>query len=336
MSKSSQNKVGPRRELIRNARTPRNVTNHSVFVGIDVSKKKLDVAVRPSGTTYHFANDAEGIAKLVETIKSAGALVVLEPTGGYETELVCALVEAKIQPAVVNARQLRDFAKSRGILAKTDRVDAQVIALFGELHNPEPRIQPDEGTRELEALVLRRRQLVDMRAAEKARAQICNKKIRPRIVHMIDLISKQIDDVDGELRKHVNNSTEWKAKAELLESVKGVGRVVAVTLLALLPELGKLNRKQIAALVGVAPFNRDSGIKRGRRSIWGGREAVRSVLYMSATVAATHNVTIAALYQRLSAKGKEHKVALVACMRKLITVLNAMVRDGKAWNLALA
>jgi transposase len=311
------------------------VTNHSIFVGIDVSKKKLDVAVRPSGTTYQFANDAEGIAKLVETIKGTGALVVLEPTGGYETELVCALVEAKVQPAVVNARQLRDFAKSRGILAKTDRIDAQVISLFAELHNPEPRIQPDDGTRELEALVLRRRQLVDMRAAEKARSQICNKKIRPRIQHMIDLISKQIEDIDDELRKHVDNSTEWKAKAELLESVKGVGRVVVITLLALLPELGTLNRKQIAALVGVAPFNNDSGKKRGKRSIWGGRAAVRSVLYMSATVAATHNTRIAALYQRLIAKGKEHKVALVACMRKLITMLNAMVRDATRWNPAL-
>lgn len=312
------------------------MTNHSVFVGIDVSKKKLDVAVRPSGTTYQFANDAEGIAKIVETIKGAGVLVVLEPTGGYETELVCALVEAKIQPAVVNARQLRDFAKSRGILAKTDRIDAQVIALFGELHRPEPRMQPDEHMMQLESLVLRRRQLVDMRAAEKARAQICNKKIQPRILSMIEFITKQIDDVDDELHKFVEDSTEWKAKAALLESVKGVGRVVATTLLALLPELGTLNRKQIAALVGVAPFNRDSGKKKGRRAIWGGRAAVRSVLYMSATVAATHNPRIATLYQRLLARGKEHKVALVACMRKLITILNAMMRERKAWNPALS
>jgi transposase len=306
-----------------------------VFVGIDVSKKKLDVAVRPSGTTHQFANDAEGIAKLVDTIRGPGVLVVLEPTGGYEVDVVCALVEAKVDVAVVNARQLRDFAKSRGILAKTDRIDAQVIALFAELHRPEPRMQPDERARELEAFVLRRRQLVDIRAVEKARAQICNKKVRPKIKELIEFITKQIDDVDKELREFVEKSTEWKAKAELLESVKGVGRVVAVTLLALLPELGKLNRKQIAALVGVAPFNRDSGIKRGKRSIWGGREAVRSVLYMSATVAATHNATIAALYQRLSAKGKEHKVALVACMRKLITILNAMVRDATRWNPAL-
>ncbi len=306
-----------------------------MFVGIDVSKKKLDVAVRPSGTTHVFANDAEGIAKLVETIRGPGVLVVLEPTGGYELDVICALVEAKVDVAVVNARQLRDFARSRGILAKTDRIDAQAIALFAELHRPEPRMQPDERARELEALVLRRRQLVDMRASEKARAQICNKMIRPRIKEMIEFISKQIDDVDKELREFVEKSTEWKAKAELLESVKGVGRVVAVTLLALLPELGKLNRKQIAALVGVAPFNRDSGIKRGRRSIWGGCEAVRSILYMSATVAATHNTRIATMYQRLLAKGKEHKVAIVACMRKLITMLNAMVRDGKAWNPAL-
>lgn len=307
-----------------------------MFVGIDVSKKKLDVAVCPSGTTHQFANDAQGIAKLVETIRGPGVLVVLEPTGGYEVDLVCALVEAKLDVAVVNARQIRDFARSRNILAKTDRIDASTIALFGELNRPEPRMLPDERMRQLEALVARRRQLVDMRAAEKARAKICAKKIRPRIEHMIDFITKQIDDIDEELRKFVEDSTEWKAKAELLESVKGVGRIVATTLLALLPELGTLNRKQIAALVGVAPFNRDSGIKRGRRAIWGGREAVRSVLYMSATVAAIHNAQIAAMYNRLSAKGKGHKVALVACMRKLITVLNAMVRDGKAWSPALA
>lgn len=307
-----------------------------MFVGIDVSKKKLDVAVRPSGTTHQFANDAEGIAKLVETIRAPGVLVVLEPTAGYELDLVCALVEAKMDVAVVNARQLRDFAKSRGILAKTDRLDAQVIALFAELHRPEPRMQPDEGTRELEALVLRRRQLVDMRASEKARALLCNKKVRPKIKELIEFLTKQINDVDEELREFVKKSTEWKAKAELLESVKGVGHVVIMTLLALLPELGKLNRKQIAALVGVAPFNNDSGKKRGKRSIWGGRAAVRSVLYMSATVAATYNPKIAALYQRLINKGKQHKVAIVACMRKLITILNAMMRKGQAWNPALA
>jgi transposase len=307
-----------------------------VFVGIDVSKKKLDVAVRPSGTTHQFANDSQGIVKLVETIRGQGVLVVLEPTGGYEADLVCALVEAKLDVAVVNARQMRDFARSQGILAKTDRIDASTIALFGERNRPEPRMPSDERTRQLEAFVLRRRQLVDMRAAEKARLQICNKKIRPRIKEMIDFISKQIDDVDQELRQFVEDSTEWRAKAELLESVKGVGRVVAVTLLALLPELGKLNRKQVAALVGVAPFNNDSGKKRGKRSIWGGRAAVRSILYMSAVVAATYNPQISSLYQRLLAKGKEVKVALVACMRKLLTVLNAMMRDGKKWQPSLA
>lgn len=307
-----------------------------MFVGIDVSKKKLDVAVRPSGTTHQFGNDAEGIAKLVETIRGPGVLVVLEPTGGYEAELVCALVEAKIDVAVVNARQIRDFARSQGIRAKTDRIDAKMIAQFGEQNRPKPRMQPDERMRQLEALVGRRRQLVDMRASEKARAQICAKKIRPRIEHMIEFITKQIDDLDEEMRKFVEDSTEWQAKADLLESVKGVGRVVALTLLALLPELGTLNRKKIASLVGVAPFNRDSGEKRGRRAIIGGRAAVRSVLYMSATVAATHNAPIAALYRRLTASGKGHKVAIVACMRKLITVLNAMLRDQKAWNPVLA
>jgi transposase len=308
----------------------------TVVVGIDISKKKLDVAIRPSGKTHQFANDAEGLAALVKAVSGPGVLVVLEPTGGYELDLVCALVEAKVPVAVVNARQIRDFAKSRGILAKTDRIDASTIALFGELHRPEPRTQPSEQTQELEAMVLRRRQLVDMRAAERARLQICAKKIRPRIEFMIEVISKQIDDLDGEMKQRLDSNTEWHAKAELLESVKGVGRVVTVTLLALLPELGTLNRKQISALVGVAPFNNDSGMKRGKRSIRGGRAAVRSILYMSAFVAQRFNPTIRAFSERLHAKGKGAKVVIVACMRKLLTILNAMMRDGRPWTPAIA
>jgi transposase len=308
----------------------------TVFVGIDVSKKALDIAVRPSGIHQRVANDAEGIGEILELVRGPDALVVLEPTGGYELELVCALVEAKTAVAVVNARQIRDFAKSRGKLAKTDRIDAEIIACFAEANRPEPRDLPDEQTRTLEAFVIRRRQLVDARAAEQTRIKIAPKVIRPNIQSMIDFLSKQIDDIDKEIKISIESNDQWRAKDDLLQSTKGVGRVVSSTLMALLPELGTLNRKEIAALVGVAPFNNDSGAKRGRRTIWGGRAAVRAVLYMATVVSTTHNPAISDFYKRLLAKGKGVKVALVACMRKLLTILNAMVRDGQRWNPSLA
>jgi len=308
----------------------------TVFVGIDVSKKHLDVAVRPSGQQLRVANDAEGHLAIVEALRDLGSvLAVLEPTGGYEAAIVAALIEAKVFVAVVNARQIRDFAKSRGKLAKTDKIDAQMLACFAEANRPEPRELPDEHTRELDALVTRRRQLVDMRAMEMARRGLAVKAVRPSIDKVIDFLSKQIDDTDLELTNLIESNTKWRANDELLQSVKGIGRVVAVTLLALLPELGKLNRQQIAALVGVAPFNNDSGKKRGKRQIWGGRAAVRAVLYMAAVSASRFNPVIAAFYGRLLAKGKEAKVALVACMRKLLTVLNAMLRDQRSWSPAL-
>lgn len=308
----------------------------TVFVGIDVSKKHLDVAVRPSGQQLRVTNDAEGHLAIVEALRDLGpVLAVLEPTGGHEAAIVAALIETKVFVAVVNARQIRDFAKSRGKLAKTDKIDAQMLACFAEANRPEPRELPDEHTRELEALVTRRRQLVDMRAMEMARRALAAKAVRPSIDKVIDFLSKQIDDTDLELTNLIESNTKWRANDELLQSVKGIGRVVAVTLLALLPELGKLNRKQIAALVGVAPFNNDSGKKRGKRQIWGGRAAVRAVLYMAAVSASRFNPIIAAFYGRLLAKGKEAKVALVACMRKLLTVLNAMLRDQRSWSPAL-
>jgi transposase len=300
----------------------------TAFVGIDVSKKHLDVAVRPLDTRLRVDNDPEGHLAIVNLLRELGpVLVVVEPTGGYETALVCALVEAKIAVAVVNARQIRDFAKSRGKLAKTDRIDAQMLACFAEANRPEPRAVPDEQLRQLEALVTRRRQLVDMRAMEMARKELAPKAVRPSIDMVIKFLSQQIDDADKGITKLVDSNTTWRAKGQLLESVKGVGRVVAASLMALLPELGRLNRKQIAALVGVAPFNNDSGKKRGRRRIWGGRAAVRSVLYMAALSARTHDPLLRAFYERLSGRGKLKKVALVACMRKLLTRLNAMVRD---------
>jgi transposase len=302
------------------------------FVGIDVSKKHLDVAVRPSGKELRVANDPEGHLAVVNLLRELGSvLAVIEPTGGYETAVVCALVEAKINVAVVNARQIRDFAKSRGKLAKTDRIDAQMLACFAEANRPEPRAVPDEQTRQLEALVTRRRQLVDMRSMELARKELAPKAVHPSIELVIQVLSKQIEQTDNGITNLIDSNTVWRAKDKLLESVKGVGRVVSASLLALLPELGTLKRTEIAALVGVAPFNNDSGAKRGRRSIWGGRAAVRSVLYMAAVVARTHNPLLRAFYERLVGRGKQPKVALVACMRKLLTMLNAMLRDN-TWN----
>jgi transposase len=312
------------------------VKEPTVFIGIDVSKKTLDIAVRPSGIHRRVPNDAQGIGEIIELVRGLDALVVLEPTGGYELDLLCALVEAKIAVALVNPRQIRDFAKSRGKLAKTDRIDAEIIACFAEANRPEPRDLPDEQTRTLEALVIRRRQLVDARAGEMARIHIAPKVIRPNIQSTIDFLSKQIDDIDKQIKSSINSNTQWRAKERLLRSMKGVGPIVAATLLALLPELGTLNRKQVAALVGVAPFNNDSGAKRGKRTIWGGRAAVRATLYMAALVASTRNPTISAFYNRLITKGKSFKVALIACMRKLLTMLNAMLRDGQPCNPSLA
>lgn len=310
-------------------------TEATVFVGIDISKKKLDVAVRPLGKTYQFANDDHGIAELVNTLGNPGGpdvLVVIEPTGGYEVALICALVEAKIKVSMVNAARIRHFAKAEGIEAKTDKIDAMVIAQFAETHRPKPRPQPDEETRELDALILRRRQLVDMRAREKTRTQICNKKVLPKIDFIVEVLSKQIDEIDEDLRTIIEKKADTREKAELLRSVKGVGPVMVTTLLALLPEIGTLNRQKVAALVGVAPFNDDSGGKGKKRRIRGGREAVRSVLYMSTLVATKHNPDIAAFFARLRGKGKDVKLALVACMRKLLTVLNAMIRKREPWN----
>jgi transposase len=304
----------------------------NVFVGIDVSKRMLDVAVRPWGLQLSVENDAQGHLQIVERLRGQSVLVVVEPTGGYEMPLVLALIEAKLAVAVVNARQVRDFAKSRGKLAKTDTIDAMMLSCFAEANRPEPRPMPDEETRQLEALVSRRRQLVDMRAMEMARRELAPPAVRPSIKSVIDFLSKQIDDNDRELGKRIKDNSAWRAKDELLQSVKGVGPVLSRTLMALLPELGTLDRKEVAALVGVAPFNRDSGGKRGRRSCWGGRAAIRSVLYMAARVAAKHNPAIIAMHKRLTDRGKLVKVALVACMRKLLTMLNAMVRDNRPWN----
>jgi transposase len=286
----------------------------------------------PAGELLQFANDADGIDALRAKLGSSDGLVVMEATGGYETSVATALVGAGFRVAVVNPRQIRDFAKATGRLAKNDRIDAQVIAAFGAAIEPEIVRLPDEDARELEALLVRRRQLVAMRVQEVNRLGLTQGLMRKNIKAHIDWLDKQIDRLDIDLTAALRSSPAWRAKDELLRSFKGVGRITSGTLLVALPELGQLDRRAIAALVGLAPFNRDSGVMRGRRSIYGGRSQVRTLLYMAATTAIRSNPVIRAFYEQLKARGKPHKVAMVACMRKMLTILNAMVRQSTPWT----
>lgn len=303
------------------------------FVGIDVSKAQLDVVFRPSGEGTQVGNSDQGIAELVTRLQQdAVTLVVLEATGGYQAALVAALGLAKIPTAVVNPRQVRDFAKATGRLAKTDSLDAGVLAHFAEVIRPEPKPLVDEETIALEALMGRRRQVVEMITAERNRLAQAHKSLRGSIKAHINFLQRELQDMHRDLDGMLRKSSLWREQEDLLRSVPGVGRVMAATLLAQLPELGKLNRKQIAALVGVAPLNRDSGTYRGKRIIWGGRASVRAALYMAALVASRHNPTIRSFYERLCAAGKAKKLALTACMRKLLTMLNAMARSKTTWR----
>jgi transposase len=309
----------------------------NVFIGIDVSKKWLDVAVRPSGQAWRTDNAPGPIAELIERLRSLSpTLIVLEATGGLQMPLVVALAEAKVPVAVVNPRQVRDFAKALGRLAKTDAIDAAVLAHFAEAVRPELRTLPDAETQQLEALLVRRRQLVEMIVAEQSRLATTPAAVQADIREHIKWLKERLGGVDEGLARAVDASERWRDQSALLRSVSGVGPVVAVTLLAELPELGTLNRKQIAALVGVAPLNRDSGTMQGKRKIWGGRATVRATLYMGALVAVRHNPLLRAMYRRLRAAGKAKKLALVACMRKLLTILNAIARDKKPWRSELA
>lgn len=282
-------------------------------------------------------NDELGQGRLAERLAALGdALIVLEATGGLEIAVVSRLAEQGLLPVVVNPRQVRDFAKATGRLAKTDRLDAQVLAQFARAVQPPRRALKDDQTRQLEALLTRRRQLVEMLTAEQHRLQRAPTAIQPDIKAHLQWLQKRLDDTDGQLKTLIKESPLWRAKDNLLQSVPGVGPVTALTLLAQLPELGQLNRRQIAALVGVAPFNRDSGTRRGQRSIWGGRASVRAVLYMAALAALRCNPVISAFYQRLCAAGKPHKVALTACMRKLLTILNTLARFNTPWENKMA
>lgn len=303
------------------------------FIGIDVAKAQLEFACRPSGETGTVANDDGGIRALVERGQAlAPTLIVLEATGGYEAAVVAALATAGLAVVVANPRHVRDFAKATGQLAKTDAIDAQVLALFAERVRPAPRPLPDEAAQALDALLTRRRQLVEMLVAERNRLLVARPAVRRDLQQHIRYLERRLREADDDLHTAVKTSPLWRVRDDLLQSVPGVGRVVSLTLLAELPELGRLSSKEIAALVGVAPLNRDSGTLRGKRLVYGGRAPVRAVLYMAALVASKCNPVIRAFYQRLRAAGKPAKVALTACMRKLLVILNAMARSGTPWN----
>ena len=304
-----------------------------VFIGIDVCKAQLDVGSYPDAQGWAFSNDESGISALVDHLKGqAPTLVVVEATGGLETLLTGALCEASVPVVVVNPRQVRDFAKSTGRLAKTDTLDAFVLAHFAAAIRPSVRPLPSQEARELSGLMARRRQTVEMITAENNRLSTACSRVGREIKAHIAWLEKRLKGLDDDLSKLIRSTPIWREKDNLLQSAPGVGDVLSCSLLASLPELGTLNRKKIAALVGVAPLNRDSGKFKGKRSVWGGRAEVRRVLYMGTLVATRHNPVIKAFYQRLLQAGKPKKVALTACMRKLLTILNAMLKNRTAWQ----
>ena len=305
----------------------------AVYVGIDVSKNHVDVAVRPTGQTWTISHDGSGIRELVSRLKALDpAIVVLESTGGLELPSVAALAAAALPVAIVNPRQVRDFARATGTLAKTDALDAIALAHFADAVRPVVRPLKDAETQVLSSLVARRHQVVSIVVAEKNRLRSAITAVRPRIEAHIAWLEQELSDIDEGLRQTLRSSPEWREKDDILRSVPGVGEQLSLALLSQLPELGTLNRREVAALVGVAPFNRDSGTLRGKRQIWGGRARLRAVLYMGAMVASRFNPVIRDFYQRLLAAGKPKKVALTACMRKLLVILNAMLKSRSHWS----
>jgi transposase len=305
------------------------------YAGIDVSKRHLDAFVRPTGEHFGVPNDHAGIGSLVCWLLEGArpALVVLEATGGFERPAVAALAAAGLAVAVVNPRQARDFARATGRLAKTDRIDAEILARFAEAVHPTPRPVPDEEARALGEILARRRQIVGMLTAEKNRlGAATTRPVRRRIEAHVRWLEKELEHTDSDLGEAIEESPSWRENEALLRGVPGVGPVLARTLLAELPELGGLTGKQLAALVGVAPLNRDSGAFRGRRAVWGGRSGVRAALYMGALVATRHNPQIKEFYERMLSAGKPKKVALVACMRKLLLILNAVLKHRTPWR----
>lgn len=309
------------------------MTTAPIHVGIDVAKNRLDVVLRPAGEYLELENSDTDIRKLVRRLREEDLdLIVLEATGGLEQPAAAALALAGLPVAIVNPRQVRDFAKAVGRLAKTDRIDATILAHFAEAVRPEPRPLADEQARELSAIVLRRRQILAMITAEANRASTAVKAVRKRIESHLRWLRKELDRVNAELAQEVRQSPIWCEKDDLLQSVPGVGPVLSATLLADLPELGSLDRRSLAALVGVAPLNRDSGTLRGIRTTWGGRSGVRATLYMATLCATRYNPAIREFYERLVAAGKPTKVAITACMRKLLAILNAMIKHATPWR----
>ncbi|MFI5179868.1 MAG: IS110 family transposase [Thermoanaerobaculia bacterium] len=308
-----------------------------IFVGIDVSKETLDVFVRPSGERRRTGNDEKGWTELVSWLGGLSpALIVAESTGGYERGLVIALSDAGLPVWVVNPMHVRSFARATGRLAKTDPIDAEVLAHYAEACRPQLRPLPDAEVREMAAVLARRRQLIEMRTAEKQRLAQAPTAVKKRIDRHITWLEREIGRVDEDLDDWLKRSPVYRELGDRLASVPGVGPQTILMVLLNLPELGTLNRKEIAALAGLAPMNRDSGFARGRRVLFGGRAQVRAVLYMAAVVASRHNSVLRAFYERLLASGKKPKVALVACARRLLTILNAIARTGVPWNPALA
>ena len=305
-----------------------------MFVGIDVAKDRLDVHVRPSGEAFSVARDGKGLDELVSRLGRLDvALIVLEATGGFETTVAGTLCANALPLAVVNPRQIRDFARATGRLAKTDALDAAVIAHFAEAVRPEARPVPDAQAQALGELVTRRRQIVDMMAVERGRRKrLSDRRMLKSIDRLLKALQRELSDLEADLDETIRGTPAWRETEDLLKSVPGIGDVTARTLIADLPELGTLDRKKIAALVGVAPFNRDSGTLRGKRTVWGGRANVRAALYMAALVASRHNPILSRFYLRLLEAGKPKKVALTAVMRKLLTILNAIVRDQTPWQ----
>ena len=305
-----------------------------LFIGIDVAKSTLDIATYPPAEGWQTSNDSQGIDALISWLKHRPVeLIVLEATGGLEVMVAGMLANAQLPVVVVNPRQTRDFAKAIGRLAKTDRLDALVLAQFAEAVRPEVRAMKSEREQYLSALLSRRRQLIDMLVAEQNRLREgLPKDVLKDIREHINWLKKRIRDTDKDMGKFIKSSPVWRARDELLQSVPGVGPVLSMSLLACLPELGQLNRRKIAHLVGVAPLNQDSGLHRGKRRVWGGRAELRSMLYMAALTGIRHNPMLKSFYQRLCSAGKPRKVALTACMRKLITVLNVMVKNNTHWR----
>lgn len=307
--------------------------SYKSYIGIDVSKHTLDIFISSSKENSQFQNNLAGIRKLIKKMSALPApLVVIEATGGYEKSLAHALADNTIPLAVVNPRQIRDFAKALGKLAKTDRIDAQVIATFAQKMQPRETILYNEDQQQLAELHARRRQLIDMIGMEKNRLDKAGSTAKKSIKHIIGLLEKELNKIDSALAKNIQSNEQYAKKSALLTTIKGVGAVVAAGILADLPELGTLDRKKISALAGLAPFNRDSGTLRGKRMIGGGRATVRRTLYMAALVAVRHNDVLKTFYVRLCNAGKKKKVALVACMHKLLMIMNAMIKNNQPWR----